>query len=231
MSNIARMTLDTALLFYRNDQQTIIHRAQASIVNGQVQFGNPQEVTGPLLEDLLALAPDEQTLAIFPERILAYTRDTLAWFIPRAPRKLLFAPDRDKALSALNDRLLPQPPLIMIVQAGRLSVYALTENKWPEASTQLYNAPYFNIFNNHSVCFGSMVRPKSKKPQVISAWEESFYTSQFTHNASSYDRWTSKFTHLELWEAAEQAEEFKPEWLVPTKLTLEQAFFPGKRKS
>lgn len=231
MSNIASMKLDTALLFYRNDQQTIIHRAQATIVNGQVQFGNPQEVTGPLLEDLLALAPNEQTLAIFPERILAYTKDTLAWFIPPTPRKLLFLPDRDKALSQLNDRLLPQPPLVMIVRPSSLSVFALAENKWPEASTPLYNAPYYNLFNNHRVCFGSMVRPKGWKPQAISAWEHSFYTSQFTHNASSYDRWPARFTHLELWQAAERAGQFDPEWLIPTSLTLEQAFFPSKRKS
>lgn len=76
------------------------------------------------------------------------------------------------------------PGLIYEVTGETLSIYAVKCKRAPKAKTKLYRGPFFNVYNNGSVCLGSA---KAKKPlelsffEIIRYWEEKFWFSEFDH--------------------------------------------------
>ena len=221
------MTLRHAILVYASSKHATILRSDITVTGGQTQLDNAVEVTADVIHKLLALV-DRRPLTLIPENVVGMSYDACAWFVPAQPRRLLFSPDRDKALAELNGRSFAQPPLVFISRGRNLCVYALQENKKPSGKTPLYNSPYFNIFDNDAVCTGSATLPKGGDPNQTEAWELMFYQSNFTHRAGGKVRWKTGGTHKEMWEEVERLGHFDPAWLVPAEETLEEAVM-GKR--
>lgn len=224
MQTASNLKLTHALLFFADteERETVICRSEASIERGQVVFGNPQEVTAGLLDDLLTLR-DGHDLVLLPANVLAHSNSSVAWHVPAQPRPLFFSASRNTGCERVSGQTLPQPPLVMIATPGSLFVYALQEDRRPEADTPLMLAPYYNLFADSRVCFGTMKRPAHNTVGSLAAWEQSFYESHFTHNASPKPRWSSRHTHVELWEAARDTGAFDPAWLVSADKTLAEA--------
>jgi PRTRC genetic system protein B len=117
---------------------------------------------------------------VFPENILGKSDRMIAWWTPAQRRQMFYQHSEGKAAN-LNGRIFPQPPLVWRVAEGQLKIRALTENKRPEAKTELAVAPYWNLSDNGTVCTGSMRRPENASVAAISGWERGFYESAFTH--------------------------------------------------
>ncbi|RQO64794.1 PRTRC system protein B [Pedobacter sp. KBW01] len=76
------------------------------------------------------------------------------------------------------------PPMLWKAERKQLSVWALADNKRPKESTKLYHAPFFNVYENASVCFGNVkieIPADSSLTSFIKTWEHYFFGSTFSH--------------------------------------------------
>jgi PRTRC genetic system protein B len=76
------------------------------------------------------------------------------------------------------------PPMLWKASRNRLSVYALATDRRPTESTALYYAPFFNVYDDNSVCMGTVdvkINPSASLEEFIHEWEESFFNSYFSH--------------------------------------------------
>jgi len=121
---------------------------------------------------------------VLPECILARTPDLIVWWA-RAQSRVMFFGGQEKGARYLNGHLYPHPPLVYKVRGHELFVRALAENTRPRAETQLKTAPYWNTNSRGSVCAGTMRIPDQLAANSISAWEDAYFGSEFTHPAGA----------------------------------------------
>ncbi len=123
-------------------------------------------------------------IEVLPECVLARTPDMIAWWT-RAQSHVMFFGGQEKGARGLNGHAYPHPPLVFKVRGRELFVRALAENTRPTAETQLKNAPYWNTDSRGSVCAGTMRIPDQLTANSISAWEDAYFGSEFTHPAGA----------------------------------------------
>jgi PRTRC genetic system protein B len=185
------------------------------------RLGAGRPVTASFIEAML-LSMETSTLTYVPPNVIATGRNAFAWFVPSASRRLLFDRCHDESVQAFDGKLLPQPPLVFVVRNRSLYIYAVPNNERPTLKTKLWHAPYFNVFEDHRVCLGSMNLPKTIDPAQADEWTDAFFRSNFTH-LSGGKNWEGSLTYAQLLDAALRSEHFDPTWLKPTTLTLREA--------
>jgi PRTRC genetic system protein B len=176
-----RFELRDALLIYRESRRSFITwHAVTAQKQGPPLLGPAQPLTTAFVEDLAESLSGGAVAEVLPESVLAKTDRMIAWWTPRRVRRMFFENSEGKA-QQLNGKLFPQPPLVWKVSHGELKVRALMENTRPKVQTALAVAPFWNLSDDGSVCFGSMRCPESASAGSIEAWERGFYESAFTH--------------------------------------------------
>ena len=107
-------------------------------------------------------------------------RDGIAvWHTPMGKRELHFI----KGLH-IPDGTAYVPPMLWKADRKHLSVWALADNKRPKEKTYLYHAPFFNVYENASVCFGNVkieIPADCSLTSFIKTWEHYFFGSTFSH--------------------------------------------------
>ncbi len=76
------------------------------------------------------------------------------------------------------------PAMVWKADRNKLSVYALKNNRKPKSETQLYHAPYFNVFSDGGVCLGTAemdVCSVDGLEDFMNSWEQVFWNSYFSH--------------------------------------------------
>jgi len=189
--------------------------------DGAVHVGAGHLLTPEALRELLAEAGHEATIEILPERVLARTPDVVVWWSPASQRRMFFSDRNSARAGELNAKEYPHPPLLWRANGRRIWLRALTHNQRPERNAQLYTAPYWNTYDNGSVCTGSMKIPESKGVSVIDKWEESFFRSAFTHAAGVTKHSLYPCDVLEMWKTLQGKQHFPVEYLAPAEQTLE----------
>ena len=116
---------------------------------------------------------------ILPANVLARTPEMLVWW-NQAARLPMFFGAADEEAKKLNGGIFPHPPLVFKVRDGELFVRALEKNVRPEGTTQLMNAPYWNVGGDARVCLGTARAPKDATVASIPAWEAAFHRSFHT---------------------------------------------------
>ena len=177
------LKLYQALLLYRNDHG---NRSMAT-VHGVVQKesdGTPLLGPGQLLStgasrELTKQLGTSCPAEFLPETVVARTPELIAWWTSAAPRHMFFRDGSE--LADISGKIFPHPALLFVVRNGVLFVRALLQNRRPDADTRLAAAPYWNIDTNGAVCAGTMRIPKSVTVASISAWQQAFFQSEFTH--------------------------------------------------
>ena len=129
-----------------------------------------------LSQGLGTAAPTE----VLPECVLMRTPDRIVWWASAQSRVMFFG-GQEKDARDLNGHLYPHPPLVFKVDGRELFVRALAENARPGAETQLKTAPYWNTDSRGSVCAGTMRIPDQMAANSLSAWEDAYFGSEFTH--------------------------------------------------
>ena len=171
-----------------------------------------------LEQALESLAP--RSFALLPPEVLAYNGHRMVFYVPPGKRSMHFETG-DAALRKISGQSFPQPGLIFDVKASSVRITAFKGRTRPTAQTPLFHAPYYNIFDDDGVCWGSTGRPLQQLDPE--GWAAAYFASSFTHASGQAKR--SKFpgSHFELWAAAGVAGSFSPKWLVqhPRALTLE----------
>jgi PRTRC genetic system protein B len=101
------------------------------------------------------------------------------WHTPSQFRNLLFVDE----LGLTNGRY-PVPSLIWKASRDSVSVFAIKEKDKPAISTELFEAPYFNIYDAGNVCMGTVdvdIDDNAGLEAFIKQWEDYFFNSRFSH--------------------------------------------------
>ncbi len=154
-------------------QSYIEHR---EIKDGVLGAGNP--LTKSALVNLCSLTlPQLKKVAYSPESVISYAPacDFIMWWKPAGIQRLYF----DKKLEIKNGTA-PVPALLFAVQGRALYVWALKDNSRPDPDTEIYHAPFYNIYENSGVCMGNTKLPEHTAPESIHLWEKQFFDSAFS---------------------------------------------------
>ncbi|MGJ1435697.1 PRTRC system protein B [Sphingobacterium siyangense] len=112
------------------------------------------------------------------------------------------------------------PAMVWKVTGKRLSVFALASDKRPTAGSLLYNAPFFNIHPDGSVCLGTVDTKLDHITNLqdwMCAWQDFFFNSRFSHLLSS----PVNGNCVHLWKSlVETGKPFPKKVLIPTTFTL-----------
>jgi len=159
---------------------------------------------------------------VLPANILARTPEMIIWWI-RAARRIMFFGGADEGARELNGHVFPQPPLVFKVCRGELSVRALERNARPEGNTGLKTAPYWNVAgDNGRVCLGTVRAPDSTSVDSMTAWETSFFQSEFTHPLGAARLTTHPGGFLGLWDSLQGKKKFPARYLTDARQTLRE---------
>lgn len=93
------------------------------------------------------------------------------------------------------------PALLWKATKDRLQVFALKGKAKPNADTKLYYAPLFNLYQDGSVCMGTVnvnIDRQTHLEQFIAQWESYFFNSYFTHTLGTHRH--CKGNLVQLWQ-------------------------------
>lgn len=187
--------------------------------NYQIQAGVPA-TTEAMLAMLDSFGSIHSAIyEILPANVLSISATHLVWWLPANTRRVFF----DNESIGCRSACVPHPPLLFAYGSGIWWVFALPSNERPDASTQLCHGPYFNVYKNGAICRGTAAAPKVTSIGSITAWENAFFDSKFTHiNDPEVRRTKHKASDTALWkELLDGAHtEFPMQMLVPTQSVL-----------
>ena len=133
---------------------------------------------------------------ILPENVLYLDPNNkeglIIWYTRTQSRRLFFV----DSLKLRND-LAEIPALLWCVSDHKLYLYALKDNGRPDADTQLYAAPFFNMYIDGKVCLGTVSTDLSNAgslEEFIAAWQSFFFDSYFSHPICD------SYSLIELWQ-------------------------------
>lgn len=231
-SGESRCELAKAILLYTGTGgsalATVHDVSQGAILPGSVLDRNG-------LSDMVAtLAGENNVRTILHERALYSDASMLLWWCPSARRPIYFKSGK-KELDELSGTEVLHPALVFLARSQSLTVWALKESERPTASTALYVAPYFNVYETGNMCSGNIRLPDSLTPtgKTIKEWERAFFETNFTRsNLGGQKITTFPGGHNALWKALSSLDQFPSQNLasLPSKTTLEKALNKGAQE-
>lgn len=157
--------------------------------------------------------------------VLAKGHDRIVWWTPPGVRPMVFEKSsyNSKTFSAAASS--PVPGLIWLAMPGKgLYLYAVKGEERPTQATDLYQAPFFNVWGSGKVCIGTANLPTEEMKWLTSAWEKTFFGSRFTHpNFTQKDRLIKGVEPCGFWKRmlAKPAKSFPEDKLVQVPLRVE----------
>lgn len=124
------------------------------------------------------------------------TQNKVIWFTKAMQREMYFTENLGIPNGKAN-----VPPMLWIANKNSLSVFALRSNGRPKENTKLYNAPFFNVYENGNVCMGTVdihIKKTSLLEEFTTTWESYFFNSYFSHLMQGYN--PIKGNCVTLWE-------------------------------
>ena len=212
------LKLHQAVLVYRNEQRSrhmaTVHNVMQGQSDGAPLLGAGQLLTTAVLRELTWALRTACPIEVLPEPVVARTPDLLAWWTPATIRPMFFRAGSE--LSELSGCRFPHPALLFVVSNGALYVRALRLSQRPGGETTLYAAPYWNVGNDGSVCAGTMRAPKSTSVASMTAWEQAFFQSEFTHPGFAGRLTKRRGGTTALWNSLADKQEFPIKTLLET---------------
>lgn len=120
------------------------------------------------------------TLEFIDERILALSANAVVWWRKPSSARVWFNTRESSKLKGRTG-VVPQPGLVFAVTESGWFVWAVQGDQRPDPATALFQAPYMNVWSGGRICSGQAKLPTGIGPDVCSAYEESFWSSRFTH--------------------------------------------------
>ncbi|AIL46977.1 PRTRC system protein B [Elizabethkingia anophelis] len=163
------------------------------------------------------LRPD----GIVSEQILYFdtSMNKVIWYTKGMGRQMLFTEDLGIPNGTAN-----VPPMLWVADRNNLAVFALASNRRPTEKTKLFNAPFFNVYDDGNVCMGSVdteIKKTASLEEFTQQWEFFFFNSYFSHLMSDYN--PIKGNCVSLWESlVTGSKTFPMKVLIDSGLTLEK---------
>jgi PRTRC genetic system protein B len=231
------MVLTNAILLYRNQPPRNANPYGAPRQGGPAfasihavehdEQGQPTIAAGaplsrPHLRQWTEALGRTATPELLPANVLVAHPDMLAWWTPEQVRPGYFnlsaPPAGLRALSMRTVVPVPYPAHLFIATRSGLGVYALPENRRPDANTPVLYSPVLNVFTNGQLCWGNVARPKALAVASIPEFEHAVFDSWSTHpNPGQELTVTGKVGLVRLWDdlAARRAKRFPVRRLKP----------------
>jgi len=169
---------------YKNhDNAYYLETEEADEINGEIVF----KPAIPFRTDhLISLAEsilveeNSSTLSIFPEDLLYISNHSCIIFQKPQMQLLKFS----KSLKIKNQQY-PLPGLIFLLNNTSLYVYAYFGKERPHNATELFKAPFYNMFTEGQICMGDNKMHKlsgiKNKYDAIHIARSIFFESEFSH--------------------------------------------------
>lgn len=174
------MSLTKAILIYesghRDKSFATVHEVVERAGTRHIGAGTPVTQSGVV--SLMTSLSANQAFGFLPDNVLAIGSDYLVWWAKPQKRTMWF-----KSTAPLDGKcgLLPTPALLFAVIGTEWAVYALPGTERPTAETQLYQAPFFNVWETGRICTGNVTIPTLSSVDRIAVYENAFFESNFTH--------------------------------------------------
>lgn len=217
-SKSTKSTLTGAILLYANTERQSYNTSFSSesttfatVHSVASHAGRPEILPGrPITEkDLVAIHQglstenSSKSIVWLDQQILAKGPDRMVWWTPPMMRSMFFKSSSHVKSTFDGSAVCPTPTLVWLAIHGKgLYVYATSEPGRPTASTELFQAPFFNVWSQGLVCSGNAQQPSEENIWNPADWEKFFFGSNFTHpNFGEKDRLIKGQNPCNFWQA------------------------------
>ena len=182
----------TALVFYQNDEinkDTYVEHFDMD-KNGNPINAHPltEREAKELVKALTINTQKEKSQdflkpkGILPTHILQINpseNSSVLWFTKSMKRQLFFTEN----LEIPNGRA-EIPAMLWFANKRSLKIFALANNRRPTEKTELFYAPFFNVYEDGNVCMGTVdvhIQNSTSLKEFTEKWEDYFFNSYFSH--------------------------------------------------
>ena len=180
----------TALVFYQNDERNIETYVEhfdmdknGNPVNAHPLTVNEAKVLAKALhtdkeKDKAFLKPK----GILPTNILHINpseNGSVLWFTKSMKRQLYFTENLE-----IPNGMAEVPAMLWFANKRSLKIFALANSRRPTEKTELFYAPFFNVYENGNVCMGTVdvnIQNSTSLEEFTKKWENYFFNSYFSH--------------------------------------------------
>ena len=182
----------TALVFYQNDERNKDTYVEYFDMNKNGNPVNAHPLTEREAKELLkALTINTQKeknqdflkpKGILPTHILHINpseNGSVLWFTKSMKRQLFFTENL-----GISNGTAEVPPMLWLANKRSLKIFALANNRRPTEKTELFYAPFFNVYEDGNVCMGTVdvkIQNSTSLEEFTKKWEEYFFNSYFSH--------------------------------------------------
>ena len=188
----------TALVFYQNDERNKDTYVEYFDMNKNGNPVNAHPLTEREAKELLkALTINTQKeknqdflkpKGILPTHILHINpseNGSVLWFTKSMKRQLFFTENL-----GISNGTAEVPPMLWLANKRSLKIFALANNRRPTEKTELFYAPFFNVYEDGNVCMGTVdvnIQNSTSLEEFTKKWEEYFFNSYFSHLMNEYN--------------------------------------------
>lgn len=147
---------------------------------------------------------------ILPENLLyyqpAFNGTAYAWYLMPDHYHLCFNKKQIKHL----DGKYKMPGLVLGVCDNDIYIYAFKGKEKPTGKTELFNAPFYNVYEDGEVCMGNISEFKKKEflHEEISRWERRFFGGRFTDAHGEDQKLAKGYTLESLYKLLKSGKQF-----------------------
>ena len=157
---------------------------------------------------------------ILPTNILQINpseNGSVLWFTKSMKKQLYFTEN----LEISNGRA-EVPAMLWFADKRSLKIFALANSRRPTEKTELFYAPFFNVYENGNVCMGTVdvnIQNSTSLEEFTKKWEDYFFNSYFSHLMNEHN--PIKGNCVNLWKSLINTEkQFPKEALKQANRTL-----------
>ena len=220
----------TALVFYQNDERNIETYVEHFDMDKNGNPINAHPLTEREAKELIkALTINTQKeksqdflklKGILPTHILHINpseNGSVLWFTKSMKRQLFFTENL-----GISNGIAEVPAMLWLANKRSLKIFALANNRRPTEKSELFYAPFFNVYENGNVCMGTVtidIQNSASVEEFTEKWEEYFFNSYFSHLMNEHNPINENCVNL--WKSLIDTEKpFPKEVLKPANRTL-----------
>jgi len=119
---------------------------------------------------------------ILPTHILQINpseNGAVLWLTKSMKRQLYFTENLE-----IPNGMAEVPAMLWLANKRSLKIFALSSNRRPTDKTELFYAPFFNVYENGNVCMGTVdvkIQNSTSLEEFTKKWEDYFFNSYFSH--------------------------------------------------
>ena len=104
---------------------------------------------------------------------------SVIWYTKSMIRKFYFTENLE-----IPNGMAEVPAMLWFANKRSLKIFALSSNRRPTEKTELFYAPFFNVYEDGNVCMGTVdvnIQNSNSLEEFITKWEDYFFNSYFSH--------------------------------------------------